>query len=441
MSLNKMNLLSIAYKLLRDYEASGKYVNLSLSSHIVDSLTDEERARVTLLLYTTVERKLTYDYYIAALAKRPVDKLSDGVRDALRLGLCQLLDIDNIPDFAAVNESVKLLRLPHEKRFVNAVLREAARTKGSLPLPDRKKNPARYLSVRYSYPLWMVKRFIGLYGEEGAEALMTAMNEKKPLTLSVNTAKISRDDFIARLKECGVCANATAHSKVGVRLDSGVPPRKLFGYNEGLFFVQDEASQIAVTALDPRQGDVVIDVCAAPGGKSFLSAILSGDRATVYSHDIHESKMSLIEGGAVRLGLKSIRASVRDAEMPDEKMLGVADKVICDAPCSGLGVISKKPDLRYKSEESVSSLPELQLSILESSAGYLSTGGVLLYSTCTLLPEENGGVVDRFLERHPDFEPVDFCVGGLRSEHGTLELLPHKDFTDGFFIAKLRKVK
>ena len=439
--MNKMNLLNVAYKLLRDYEESGKYVNLSLSSHIADSLTDEERARVTLLLYTTVERKLTYDYYIAALAKRPVDKLSDGVRDALRLGLCQLLDIDNIPDYAAVNESVKLLKLPHEKRFVNAVLREAARTKDSLPMPDRKKNVARYLSVCYSYPLWMVKRFISLYGEEETEALLAAMNEKKPLTLSVNTTKISREEFIERLAERGVVANATEHSKIGVRLDGGVPPRKLFGYSEGLFFVQDEASQIAVSALDPHSGDLVIDVCAAPGGKSFLAAILSGDGATVYSHDIHESKMSLIESGVERLGLKSVRASVRDAEVPNAEMLGKADKVICDAPCSGLGVISKKPDLRYKSEESISALPELQLSILESSAGYLSAGGVLLYSTCTLLPEENLDVVARFLERHPDFAPEDFCVGGLRSESGALELLPHKDLTDGFFIAKLRKVK
>ena len=227
----------------------------------------------------------------------------------------------------------------------------------------------------------------------------------------------------------------------GFILDSTDPVGSDPLHHAGAIYMQDPGAMATAAAIDVEPHWWVADLCAAPGGKSFLAAILSGDGATVYSHDIHESKMSLIEGGAVRLGLKSIRASVRDAEMPDEHMLGKADKVICDAPCSGLGVISKKPDLRYKSEESVSSLPELQLSILESSAGYLSPGGVLIYSTCTLLPEENGGVVDRFLERHPDFEPEEFCVGGLRSEHGMLELLPHKDFTDGFFIAKLRKVK
>ncbi|MBQ8719980.1 MAG: 16S rRNA (cytosine(967)-C(5))-methyltransferase RsmB [Clostridia bacterium] len=436
-----MDVLNIAYKLLRDYESSGKYVNLSLSSHIADGLTDEERSRVTLLLYTTVERKLTYDYYIAALTKRPVDKLSDSVRDALRLGLCQLLDIDNIPDYAAVNESVKLVKMPHEKRFVNAVLREAARNKGSLPLPDRKKNCARHLSVYYSYPLWMVKRFISLFGEEEAELLLSSMNEKKPLTLAVNTTKITRDDFIARLGERGVSARATEHSKIGVRLDASLPPKRLFGYDEGCFFVQDEASQIAAAVLDPKPNDVVIDTCAAPGGKSFSAAILSSDGATIYSFDIHESKMSLIKDGAARLGLSSIRASVRDGEHPDESLFGLADKVVCDAPCSGLGVISKKPDLRYKSEESIKELPALQLSILAASAKYLKVGGELVYSTCTVLPEENGEVISAFLEGHAEFIPQDFSVGGKSSCGGALQLLPQMDGTDGFFIAKLRKVK
>ncbi len=433
-----MTVREIALSLLTEYENSGKYVNLSLSSHKTDGLDAKDRAFLTALLYTAVERKITYDYIICALAGRSERDVSPRAKNILRIGLCQLLHMDSVPDFAAVNETVKLAGSRGERAFVNAVLREAIRRKDSLPMPDRKKNAARYLSVAYSFPLATVKRFASMFGEEGAEELLKRFNELPPTTLSVNTNKISREDFVCELVKRGYEASSAKYSSISVKIKGSVNPCEVFGYSEGLFFVQDEASAIAVGALGVKAGDLVVDTCACPGGKSFATAILSRG-ADVRAFDIHESKLSLIEEGMKRLGL-SVRVSARDALSPDEALIGRADKVICDVPCSGLGVLWKKPDLRYKDEETMDRLPALQLDILTASARYLKPGGELIYSTCTLNDAENSGVVRSFLERNADFVPVDFTVGELSSEGGMLTLLPHVHGTDGFFIAKLKKL-
>ena len=436
-----MNLREIALKLLMDYEECGKYVNLSLSSHVADGLSAEDRARLTVLLYTTVERKLTYDYYIAALSGRGLDKISDHTKCVLRLGLCQIVHMENIPDFAAVNETVKLAKNAGERSFVNGILRRAAREKDSLPLPQKEKNAARYYSVFYSLPLHTVKHFMHELGEADAVKLFETFNSVPPISLTVNTLKISVEDFVSELKKQGYTATRVAFSPITVKLAEPVRPGNIRGFEEGWFYVQDEASAIAALALSPRSGDVVVDVCSAPGGKSFASAILSSDSAEIHSFDLHESKLSLISSTASRLGIKSVSASVRDALAPDESLVGKADKVLCDVPCSGLGVIAKKPDLRYKDISCVAELPPLQLEILTASSRYLKQGGELIYSTCTLNPCENAEVVLKFLELNTDFELVDFTVGALKSDKGMLTLWPHVHSTDGFFISKLRKVK
>ena len=427
-------------RLLLEYEASGKYANLSLSSHALDSVSAEERGFVTSLFYTAVEHKLTYDYYIAAFSKRSADKLSDHTRNILRLGICQLVDMKNIPAFAAVNETVKLSKNPGERSFVNGVLR-AVSSAEELPLPPREKNVARFLSVKYSVPAPTVKHFISMLGEEGAEALLSKFNETAPLTLTVNTLKIGVDDFIKKLRDAGYNATRAEFSDISVRLCGSENPRSLPGFSEGEFFVQDEASLLAATVLLSDGATYIADVCSAPGGKSFAMSVLSGGRAKIDSFDIHESKMSLIEGGAMRLGLSGITAKVRDARYPDADKFGCYGAVLCDAPCSGLGVIAKKPDLRYKDISSLSELPELQYEILAASSKYLAVGGTLVYSTCTLNEKENRGVVDRFLSENPDFSVADFSLGSLKSECGSLTLYPHIHNTDGFFIAKLRKNK
>ena len=436
-----MNIREIALKLLMDYEECGKYVNLSLNSHIADGLGGEDRARLTALLYTTVEHKLTYDYYIAALSGRGIEKLTDHTKCILRLGLCQIVDMDNIPDFAAVNETVKLAKNPGERSLVNGILRRAVREKDSLPLPKKEKNAARYYSVAYSLPLATVKHFIGELGEDEAVKLFETFNSQPPISLTVNTLKISVDDFIAELEKQGYTATRVKFSPITVTLPGAANPRKIKGFEEGWFYVQDEASAIAALALSAKSGDTVIDVCSAPGGKSFASAILSSDKARIHSFDLHESKLSLITDTADRLGIRSVTASVRDALTPDESLIGRADKLLCDVPCSGLGVIAKKPDLRYKDISATTELPPLQLDILTASSQYLKKGGELVYSTCTLNPRENAEVVHKFLDQNPDFTLVDFSVGSLKSEDGMLTLWPHIHNTDGFFISKLRKNK
>ncbi len=434
-----MNARVLALKMLNAYEEEGKYVNLSLSSHSADALSPQERNFLTALLYTAVERKITYDYYINSLSERSPEKIDLYTRNILRLGICQIVGMDKIPDFAAVNETVKLARNKGEGGFVNGILRAVIRNKENLPMPKREKNSARYLSVLHSFPLWIVKRFIGLYGEDECERLLEAFNKSGTTDFTVNTLKITRNKLISRLSELGYNAYPSPFSDNSVRACGSIDPKSIEGFSEGEFFVQDSACAAAITTLAPKAGERLADVCACPGGKSFAAAILMGDKGEISSYDIHESKLSLIESGAERLGLSVISTAVCDGAQGVMEKFGTLDKVICDVPCSGLGVLGKKPDIRYKSEDSLNELPELQLSILKASAKYLKAGGRLLYSTCTLNPEENQDVVKKFLEKAPDFHTVDFSIGEHKSRNGSFTFVPHIHNTDGFFISILEK--
>lgn len=437
-----MTVRELTLSLLTDCEANGKYVNLSLSSRRVDKLSGEERSFLTVLLYTVAERKITYDYYISAISGRSLDRIDPTTLNILRIGMCQIAHIDSVPDHAAVNETVALARNLGEKSFVNGVLRQAARLnkEGKLPLPPREKKVSRYLSVAYSFPQWLVKHFISLYGEHDTEKLLSHFNTARYTDLTVNLVKTDKVQYTKMLVDAGYTPISTVETKLGIRLDGSVNPKNLPGFEDGLFLVQDTACAVSAEALGVERGDRVIDVCACPGGKSFAAAILAGN-GEVTSLDIHESKLSLIEDGAARLGLTHVSVGQCDAEKPREELFGSFDKVICDVPCSGLGVLGKKPDIRHRDNQSLQNLPELQYSILSASRNYLKDDGVILYSTCTLNPEENERVVERFLEENGEFSPVDFTVGGLKSTSGMLTLVPHVHGTDGFFIAKLRKEK
>ena len=434
-----MNIRKLALDLLMRYEVSDTYINLALSSHSADNLTREERAQLTALLYTTVERKLTYDYYISAISGRSLEDIDPYTKNVLRLGICQILEMTSVPDFAAVNETVKLARHKGEQGFINAILRKAVREKDTPPLPDRAKNAARYMSVYYSVPLKTVKYFISLFGDD-AERLLEAYSRPSSLSLTVNEGKISRDALLEKLSGLGYKCSPSRYSANGITFDESLPPKSIEGFSEGEFFVQDEASRIAAAALDARCGETVIDVCSAPGGKALATAIKVGKEGCVYAFDLHESKLSLINDSRDRLGLRNLTVRSLDATVGCEELFGKADRVICDVPCSGLGVFAKKPDLRYKDIDTASELPALQLKILRKSAEYLKAGGVLVYSTCTLNPEENEGVTDSFIRNNPDFTYEDFEVSDLKCK-GKITLLPYIHGTDGFYIAKLRKLK
>ena len=433
-----MNLRKTALSLLREWEERRTYINISVNA-ATEGLPDRDRAFLVSLVYGTVERQLTLDYLIGAISKRSPKEIDPHLRDALRLGLYQLLYLSGVADHAAVNETVKLGRNAGERGFLYGVLRAALRQKDDLPFPQKEKNPDRYLSVVHSVPLWIVKRFRQDFGEE-TEALLRAINEPKPLCLRTNTAKTDRDALLSRLREAGIAARPTPSAPHGILVDGPASPTGLPGFDEGEFWVQDEASQIATAALDAKEGNLVLDLCACPGGKSFGAAADMKNQGRVVSYDLHPSKLPLITKSARRLGLTAVTAAPHDATERIPEWEGRADRVICDVPCSGLGVLGKKPDLRYREEEGILTLPLLQYSILENAASYLKKGGILVYSTCTLGRAENQEIATRFVAEHPEFAPESFTVGNHTAQGGMLMLTPHRDGTDGFFIFRLRRL-
>ncbi len=437
-----MKILELTLSLLDNYELEGTYANLALSSHSLDALSPEQKGLVTMLFYTTLEHKITLDYYICSYAGRGIDSIELHTLNVLRLGITELIYISSIPDYAAVNECVSLGRNKGERGFINAILRKVkeGRDEDKLPSPDRRKSLVRYLSINYSFPQWLCRHFIDYLGEDEAEQLLIELNRQSNTDITVNTILITPDDLAEKIREQGYTVTKSEYSPISLRVFGSVDPRKLYGFAEGLFFVQDESCAISATVLSPKAGERIVDVCACPGGKSFAAAILSGDHASITAFDLHESKLSLVRKGAQRLGLRRISIDKQDAKQPREELFSSFDRVICDVPCSGLGVLGKKADMRYRDELGIVELPSLQYEILASSAKYLNTGGVLVYSTCTLNRAENEAVVERFLAENKSFAPIDFEIGDLKSKNGMLTLMPHIHHMDGFFIAKLKRV-
>ena len=436
--MNNPSPRALALSLLLRSERDKLYSNVILDTTIRRSnLSDADRGLLTALVYGVLEKQLTLDYLIDALSDRPAAKLDDEVRILLRMGLYQLRFMDRIPAHAALNETVSLA--PKRARgFVNALLRRYTRESESIALPDRERDPLRYLSVAYSFPQPLCERFVGIFGFDRAEQVFAAIDRTPPLTLRVNTCRTSVDELSARLLEAGASVSPALHAPHALRLDGG-NPTALPGFDTGDFFVQDEASQLCVEAIDAREGMTVLDICACPGSKSFGMAINMKNTGSLTAFDLHANKLSLIEKGAARLGLTNISVAARDGRTFDPSLEGCADRVLCDVPCSGFGVLAKKPEIRYKDLSELSPLPDIQLAILENACRYVKSGGVLVYSTCTLFPEENEGNVARFLARHSEFSPCEFTVGDLTSEGGMLTLTPDAHGTDGFFVAKFIK--
>ena len=428
-----------AFISLKKYETAGKFANIELDAAIKKyGLEGPEKRLYTLLFLGVIEKKLTLDYYISRLAKAD-SKISENARIILRLGLYQICFTDKIPASAAVDESVKLARQfsgEASTGFVNAVLRRAASEGGYKRLPDEKADPDLYLSLKYSFPRELCEVLRGSRPED-TEKLIEALSKPTPPTLRVNTLRYTRDDVAEMLSSRGIDFEYTRHSPVGIKLSTLLPYNEL-GLPTGAAFVQDEASQIAIAALGARPGDTVIDACSAPGSKAFGAAMDMENTGSVLAFDIHKNKLSLIERGAAELGTDIITVGEKNASERDETLVASADRVLCDVPCSGFGVISKKPDIRYKNIAETERLPDIQLAILKNCADYVRPGGTLVYSTCTVLRRENGGNVARFLSEREDFTLVPFAVGDL-SFGGTAELWPDVYGTDGFFIAKLQR--
>ena len=445
----------------------GQYGNIAVDTALRrHPMSDPDRHLYTALVYGVTERKSTLEYLLSKFSSRPIEELDDTVRGALCMGLYQLIYLDRVPDHAALDETVSLV--PRKvSGYVNAILRAYLRFEASLPrLPDGGKqprenrlttpaawterfpdlsDPMRALSVCCGVPLSLCETFVDALGYNRALSALFAFGDKPPITVRVNTQKTTAEALTAELTAAGLTVLPSLYAPHALRVPEGAITAT-DAFARGDFFIQDEASQLCVAALVARPGDVVVDTCACPGSKSFGIALTMENQGEVHSFDLHKSKLSLITSGAERLGLTVITADERDARNPDPSLLGRCDRVLCDVPCSGLGVIAKKPEIRHKDLTESARLPAIQAAILEASAGYLKPGGVLVYSTCTILPAENQNVVRAFLTAHPEFEPFDFAfptedatVTDIVSEEGMVTLLPDRNRTDGFFIARLRR--
>lgn len=371
-------------------------------------------------------------------------KLEPKVRDILRLGAYQIVFLDKIPASAAVDESVRIakkLGYARASGLVNAVMRKLAENAGSLPEIDR-ADFAHYLGVKYSHPDWIASRIIVEKGEEFAESFLAANNTEPATCLQINTLKVSTGDYCRALSRVGIEYENIDYLPDALLIKNAGSVTALPGFDEGLFYIQDPAARAAVLISGAAPGMRVMDACSAPGGKSFAAAIQMHGEGSIHAHDIHDKKVRLIAKGAQRLGIDIITASARDAKEPDEKLEQSFDIVIADVPCSGLGVIRKKPEIRDKTEQEIARLPETQSAILDNLSSFVKPNGVLLYSTCTVLKEENEDVIKAFLEKHTEYSAEDFELGDrIRSVCGAYTFWPNVDGTDGFFVCKLRRKK
>lgn len=441
----KISAREVALLTLSACEKQGAWSDLALKKKIRDGEMDSRDAALTTrLCFGVLQSKLLCDFYIGKFSTVKPEKLENKVLNALRLGIYQMVFLTKIPVSAAVNESVELARKysknPRSPGLVNGILRTAARNLDHLPQIEE-KDPAVHLSIRHSHPEWLVRTFLTMLSMESTKALLCADNSEPATVAQVNTTRAEPEAVLTELRRAGAEAEPHPWLHGCLTLTGAGDLERLAAFQEGKFYIQDAASRLAVLAADPAPGMKVLDACAAPGGKSCAAAVAMENRGEVLSCDIHPHKKALIDSNAARLGLNVIHSAVLDAKKRREDLIGAFDLVLADVPCSGLGIIRKKPDIRYKDPALLEGLPEVQRAILENVSAYVKPGGVLMYCTCTLLERENGAVVDDFLRRHSEFCAESFILPGPvgRVDSGKLTLWPHIHGTDGFFLAKLRR--
>lgn len=438
-----MNARAIALNILNEIYQQKAYANISLSRHFQKyEITEQDRRFITELVYGTVKSGDTLLWILKKFVNRPLNKIEPTVINILRLGIYQIVFMDKVPASAACNEAVNLAKKFSNQgsaKFVNGVLRNLIRQPEKYAMPTG--NKAIEVAVREQHPVWLVKKFIHTFGSEAALKLCQFNNTNAPLVLRTNTLKITRPELIKELKqnECTVIPSKIAPE--GIICQSHASLNKLKPLQNGMAQVQDESSMLVAHVLNPQKGDFIIDTCSAPGGKTTHIAALMNNEGTIIAGDIYEHKLKLINENAHRLGINIIKTQLLDAREVGNFYPNKADKILVDAPCSGLGVLRRKPDSRWnKTEDLLSELPALQLEILNSAALAVKKGGVLVYSTCTIMPEENQNVIDEFLKTHADFKLDDvhkFLPFKHKDKTKTLQLMPHIDHTDGFFIARL----
>lgn len=434
---------SAALKVLTQMKSSGAWADAALNAEITrDGLSPQDAALATRLVYGVLQNRMLLDHWLSAYCSQKLDHLQPPLADILRLGAYQIVLMDKIPDSAAVNESVNLAKTFGRAKasgLVNAVLRKIVQNRDALP-PVPEKDAVQYLSLTYSHPKWLVKRLLALLGREEAEAFLRADNETAPMTVQVNTLKTDPEALSRELEEAGVSVRPHAFVPGCLELGGTGNLTRLSAFREGRFLVQDPAARLVTAASGVRPGMRMIDVCAAPGGKTFSAAIAMENRGSILSCDLYENKLRRILDGATRLGISCVETAATDGRLMHPEWKESADLVLVDAPCSGLGIIRKKPEIRYKTADELFSLPMVQSAILSNAADYVKPGGTLVYSTCTILPEENEHITDAFLAEHPEFQRETFCLPEpLGQIDGQITLWPQRHQVDGFYICRMTK--
>ncbi len=434
----------LAIKILNRVERTDAYLDKLLDAELRSTeLSDLDKGLLAEIVHGVIRWQGRLDWVLNGFTHGNFTKSDVNIKNAMRVGLYQIFFLTQVPHYAAVNEAVEFVkRIRGEKtgNMVNAVLRNILRTLDGIHYPNAENDPLQYLAVYHSHPLWMVRRWSERFKGEELVKFLTANNEIPGLTLRINKLKISPPEFLAILDGNQVPYQESALIDYFVKVRSLGPIARMKIFQDGYFSIQDESAAFPVLLLDPRPGETILDLCAAPGGKTTYIAEMTGNGGTVVAVDRYDNKLELIRKGCDRLGVTKVTFAVADARSFAAEP---ADRILVDAPCSGLGTIRKKPDIKWKRQpEDIVKLAELQREILDNAAKLLKPGGVLVYSTCTTEPEENQMQVDAFLGRHPGFTVEDagaFVAKAVVTPEGYVETFPHRHHVDGSFAARLRK--
>ena len=442
-----MSARETALKILYRINEEGAYSNIAFEKELaLAAMTDRRDIGLTTELVNGSIKNLLYlDHIISQLSKQKLNKLSPWVRNILRMSLYQIIFLDKIPESAAVNEGVNLTKKysnPGAVKFVNALLRNYIRKKDQLLLPSKEDNPKEYLSLIYSFPKWLVEHYIELYGYEDTQKMLEFFNQPPQLWIRVNTNLISLEEAKEFFTEKQIETEASGFIPEAFLQKSGIPITKTEEYQKGYFSYQDETSMFAVDILNPQPKNKVADLCSAPGGKSLFMAQRMQNQGEILALELHQHRLRLLEEASKRQRSTIIKAEEADARNISSKYDNYFDLVLLDVPCSGLGVLGKRPDLKYQANpDKFDQISKLQKELLEAGARILKEGGFLLYSTCTLNERENKDIINSFLAENKDFTRVELPekYKEFLDTDGNLQTLPFRDQKSGFFISKLRK--
>lgn len=444
-----MNSREIAFNILYDIFDRKAYSNIALNKHLKkDYILDNDKSLIKEIVFGTIERKYTIDYIISILAKNGLKKIENNVLIILEMSLYQLMYMDKIPEYAAINEGVSLSKKRmglSVSKFVNAILRNYLRQINNINFPSKGTNLLTYLCINYSYPEWIVKRLLNNYDADTSEKILKSLNEKPELCCRLNTLKLKADTFKEILKQRGLIFKPGLYNNEAFYINlKNIENDEL--YKKGYLQVQDEAAMLVSKVLNPQPGDTIIDVCSAPGGKTTHIAQMMENKGAIYAFDVHMHKIDIINKNCKRLGIDIVKTFLYDSTKINKNFMNLADKVLVDVPCTGIGIIRKKPDIKLKQykPKDIELLNEIQLNILLSSSCYVKKNGFLVYSTCTIGKEENQLIIKKFLEKNKNFRIIDindFLPETLKNrENDFVQFIPYKHNIDGFFVCKMQRL-